>query len=224
MPRVARTAPADMVFHAFNRANDREPLFTGTGDYDAFERVMLRMAALVPMRLLASCLLMRTHWHLRLWPSGDADLGADMHRLITTHARRWRLFRRTVGVGHVYQGTFKSFPVQTDTHLLIVCRYVERNALRAGLVARAEDRPWSSAWIRAQRAGASGKPQLADLPIACPANWLDFANEPLTAAELEAVRVCVQRGRPYGGGRPARRWRTGSPKLDGLYTSYRLRY
>lgn len=197
MPRVARTAPGGLVFHVLNRGNDRAPLFSGGGDYDAFERVMLRTAELVPMRLLTYCL-MPTHWHLLLWPYGDRDLGAYMHRLTTTHVRRWRLFRHSVGVGHVYQGTFKSFPVQTDAHLLTVCRYIERNALRAGLVGRAEHWRWSSAWIRARRAVDPAKPHLADMPIAHPANWLDFVNAPLTAAELEEVRLCVRRGRPYG--------------------------
>ena len=50
----------------------------------------------------------------------------------------------TTGSGHLYQGRFKSFPVEDDGHFLTVCRYVERNALRAGLVDRAEDWRWAS--------------------------------------------------------------------------------
>jgi putative transposase len=46
----------------------------------------------------------------------------------------------------VYQGRFKSFPIQDDSHFLTVCRYVERNALRAELVGRAEDWRWGSLW------------------------------------------------------------------------------
>jgi putative transposase len=41
------------------------------------------------------------------------------------------------GSGHVWQGRFKAFPIALDEHLLMVLRYVERNPLRAGLVARA---------------------------------------------------------------------------------------
>ena len=58
--------------------------------------------------------------------------------LAHTHAMRWRVAHRTVGYGPLYQGRFKSFPVQSDEHLLTVLRYVERNALAAGLVPRAE--------------------------------------------------------------------------------------
>ena len=197
MPRVARTAPADVVFHVLNRGNDRAALFDRPADYDAFERVMIRTAELIPMRLLSYCL-MPNHWHLVLRPHRDGDLARYMHRLTTTHVRRWRLYRHSVGVGHLYQGTFKSFPVQTDDHLLRVCRYVERNALRAGLVARAELWRWSSVWTRAQTALAPSKPMLTDLPIEPPARWVDLVNEPLTVAELETVRLSVQRGRPYG--------------------------
>ncbi|MBU6481600.1 MAG: hypothetical protein KGS09_13765 [Nitrospirae bacterium] len=46
----------------------------------------------------------------------------------------------------LYQGRFTSFVVQTDDHLLTVCRYVERNAVRAGLVERGEVWRWSSLW------------------------------------------------------------------------------
>ena len=53
----------------------------------------------------------------------------------------------------VYQGRFKSFPVESDEHFYAVVRYVERNALRAGLVERAEDWPWGSLHHRARKAG-----------------------------------------------------------------------
>jgi hypothetical protein len=48
----------------------------------------------------------------------------------TTYVRRWHLYRQTVGTGHLYQGTYKSFPIQNDDHFLTVCRYVEQNPLR----------------------------------------------------------------------------------------------
>ena len=82
----------------------------------------------------------------RARPEHDGELGAFMQRLTTTHVRRWHLHRKTVGCGHLYQGTYKSFPIEADEHLLAVLAYVERNALRAGLVERAEDWRWSSLW------------------------------------------------------------------------------
>ena len=101
------------------------------------------------------------------------------------------------GEGHLYQSRFKSFPIADDAHFLVICRYVERNALRADLVERAEDWPYSSLWRWIQ-------PQEPDVrlltrwPIARSPNWVDRVNQPLTDKELEAVRTCVQRGRPFG--------------------------
>src|SRR5262249_12848097 len=91
----------------------------------------------------------------------------------------------------------KSFPVQNDDHLLTVCRYVERNALRAGLVARAEEWAWSSLWQR-----ESGPPEASEWltawPVARGADWLRWVNRAQTPGELEALRRCVQRGQPFG--------------------------
>jgi putative transposase len=75
---------------------------------------------------------------------------ASFRWLAHTHAMRRRVAHRTVGHGHLYRGRFKSFPVQGDEHLWAVLRYVERNPLAAGLVARAEDWRWGGLWARAQ--------------------------------------------------------------------------
>src|SRR5271156_1127949 len=107
MPRNVRSAPGDVVFHCLNRGNDRGEIFSKEGDYAAFEKVMAEELTLVPMRLLAYCL-MPNHWHLLLWPREEGDLGRFMHRLTVTHVRRWHEHRHSTGRGHVYQGTYKS--------------------------------------------------------------------------------------------------------------------
>jgi putative transposase len=67
-----------------------------------------------------------------------------MRWLTVTHTQRWHAAHQTLGTGALYQGRFKSFPIQADGHLLTVLRYVEQNALRANLVAAAEAWRWSS--------------------------------------------------------------------------------
>ena len=125
----------------------RMQLFEKAGDYQAFERVVHDTMQVAPMRICAYSA-MPSHWHFLLWPERDGDLAAFMQRLTITHVRRWQENRRYVGLGHVYQGRYKSFPVEEDDHFLAVARYVERNALRANLVSRAEDWRWSSLWRR----------------------------------------------------------------------------
>src|SRR5262249_10214715 len=114
-----------------------------------------------------------------------------------THTQRWHAHRRSTGAGHLYQGRYKSFPVQGDEHFLSVCRYVERNALRAGLVGRAEEWPWSSLWRRASPR-PTATTRLARSPIERPEHWLEWVNQPQSATELDSLRDSVQRGRPYG--------------------------
>ena len=144
MGRPLRAAPGGTVYHVLNRANARMTLFEDDGDYLAFQRVLAQACDRVGMRLLAYCV-MPNHWHLVVWPRGDGDLSRFMNWLTLTHTQRWHRHRNSVGNGHVYQGRFKSFPIETSEYLLTVCRYVERNPVRAGLVTRAEQWPWSSA-------------------------------------------------------------------------------
>lgn len=172
-------------------------LFSKEQDYAAFEELLEQTRQSRPMRIAAYCV-MPNHWHFVLWPEQEGDLAAFMQQLTTTHVRRWQLHRQRVGDGHVYQARYKSFPVEEDDYFYRLVRYVERNALRAGLVERAEAWRWSSLWRR-----TAGTPEhtqlLSPWPVAVPKDWCTLVNEPQTAAELEAIRRCVARGQPYGG-------------------------
>jgi len=196
MPRRPRVATGGLAYHVLNRRMGRLPLFEKADDYAAFETILQEAHAQTRIRITAYCL-MPNHWHLLLWPRQDGELSEVLRWMTVTHTQRWHAHRHTAGTGPVYQGRFKSFPVQTDEHFLTVARYVERNALRAKLVARAEDWQWSSLWRRAQ-----GDPKLtgflSEWPVERPRNWVARVNHPETASELEAVRRSVQRGRPFG--------------------------
>lgn len=196
MGRALRVTAGDAVYHVLNRANGRQALFEDEGDYAAFERVLAEAQQRVPMRLLAYCL-MPNHWRLVLWPLRDGDLSRFMAWLTLTHTQRWHAHRHTTGSGHVYQGRFKSFLVQTDAHLVTVCRYVERNARRAQLVERAEQWRWGSLWRRASGQGSPGL-RLDDGPVARPSPWVEWVNAAETDAELRAVRQSVVRSQPFG--------------------------
>ena len=139
---------------------------------------------------------MPNHWHFVLWPERDGDLPAFMQRLTNTHVKRWQEHRHEIGYGHLYQGRYKSFPVQSDDYFYQVVRYVERNALRANLVERAEAWPWSSLSYPIRE--GSPKEILSDWPLPRPTNWTELVNEPQTESEVAALRRCVNRGAPYG--------------------------
>ena len=171
-------------------------LFRKEQDYAAFERVLEETFERTRVRILAYCV-MPTHWHLLLWPRKDGELSEVLRWLTVTHTQRWHAHRHTSGTGPVYKGRFKSFPVQSDEHFLTVARYVERNALRADLVERPEEWQWSSLWRRCQSDAAYRK-LLSPWPIPCPNDWPAIVRSPQTEAELEAIRLSVLRGRPYG--------------------------
>jgi putative transposase len=131
-----------------------------------------------------------------------------VHWLLTTHAHHYNLSHGSSG--RVWQGRYKAFPIEEDGHLLTVMRYVERNAVRAGLVDRARDWKWGSASWR--RGPAPVSALIADSPVPLPASWDDFVDAPQTPAEEEEVRGCLNAQRPYGG----REWVEGAPECRGF--------
>jgi putative transposase len=203
-----------MIFHVLNRGNARAPIFAEDADYEAFEKVMAETMTQVPMRVLGYCI-MPNHWHLVLWPRADGDLGRFVQRLTTTHVRRWHLHRQSVGSGHLYQGPYKSFPIADDDHLLTVLRYVERPTL----VARAEQWRWSSLWRWLHPADDTDKPALSAWPIPRPGDWVARVNRAVSKKELDALRVSVVRGRPFGG----EDWQARMADVLGLQSTFRPR-
>jgi REP-associated tyrosine transposase len=196
MGRSLRADDPGFVYHVLNRANARLPLFHKDGDYNAFEGILREAKEQVSMRVLAYCI-MPNHWHLVLWPEQPGALSRFVGWLTLTHTQRWHAHYHSAGSGHLYQGRYKSFPSQLDEHFLTVCRYVERNPLRAGLVARAEDWRWGSLWRRTHGT-AEAQALLSDWPVPRPRRWGTWVNEPQSAAEMEVLRRCVRRGQPYG--------------------------
>jgi putative transposase len=192
MPRTARAIVADGCYHVLNRANQRAQVFHERADYEQFLALISRAQTRLTVPILAACL-MPNHVHFVMRPAAALDLANWMHWVFTTHVRWYHAKYSTTG--RLWQGRFKAFVVQEDHHLLTLMRYVERNALRARLVERAEDWEWGSlAWRRARCAPVT----LAESPVPLPSYWRQFTNDPQTAVELAEIRACVNRQRPFG--------------------------
>jgi putative transposase len=205
------------VYHVLNRANGRLRLFKKDDDFLAFERVLMEAHRRTPIRILDWCL-MSNHWHLVLWPRRDGELTAFLRWLTLTHAQRWKQAHDAVGLGHLYQGRFKSFPIEQDEHLLSVLRYVERNPLRAKLTRRAERWRWGSCHVRQQR-GHDLYPLLSDWPLPIPPRWLATVNLPAEAAVDKLIHVAIARSRPVG----SEAWVARTARALGLEQSLRPR-
>lgn len=198
MPRAPRSIIGNTVYHVLNRANARMQIFEKEKDYEAFENVLIEAKEKYPMRTLAYCM-MPNHWHFVLYPKKDGDLALFMRWLTLTHTQRWLVHRNMIGYGHLYQGRYKSFPVQKDEHFLTLCRYVERNALRAKLVKKAQDWRWSSGWIR-KNGSEKQKKILSTWPIPKPKDYESWINTtlPHEESDLDDVRGAIMRGKPFG--------------------------
>lgn len=196
MPRRPRNAPGGLVYHVLNRAVARLAMFEKDADYEAFERVLTEAMQKHPTRLLGYHV-MPNHWHMVIWPREDGELTEFVRWLTHTHVMRWHAHYGTSGTGHLYQGRFKSFPVETDDHFYTLMRYVERNSLRAKLVDRAEQWRWSSLYRR-MFGDAEAQKLLHTWPLPEPADWVRRVSHALTDAELNAVRQSVRRGSPFG--------------------------
>jgi len=191
MPRTARAIAAEYCYHVLNRGNKKARIFHEPADYAQFQALIARAQDRLELPILAACL-MPNHVHLVVQPRGSSDIARWMHWVFTTHVR-WHHSKYST-TGRLWQGRFKAFAVQSDHHLLTVMRYVERNALRANLVERAEDWHWGSlAWRRSSSGIALG-----NSPTPLPSYWRHLVNEPQTAAEIAELRTCVNRQRPFG--------------------------
>lgn len=196
VPRRGLHATGGLILHVMNRGVRRLPLFESEGDYELFLAVLREARTKVGMRVLAYCV-MPNHFHLVVWPKSDGQLPDFMHWLEGTHSKRWHRRRDSVGEGAIYQGRYQAVPVQNDSHFITVCRYVERNPLRANLVRRAQDWAWSSLAERCTNC----HPTLQDeWPILPTENWVARVNHAETAAELQALRQAVTKGTAFGDG------------------------
>jgi putative transposase len=182
------------VYHVLNRANGRLRIFRKDRDFLAFEQILATGLATFSMRLCGYCL-MGNHWHLLLWPQADGDLSRFMRWVTLTHTQRYHRAHATVGIGHLYQGRYKSFPVQSDPYYLKVLRYIEANPVRAGLVRHADQWGWSSFAVRQGRESAV---TLSAGPVALPANWAALVRAVLSRREIEAIGNSIRRGAPFG--------------------------
>ncbi len=186
MPRIPRGQQSGYAYHVINRGNGRTTVFHKAQDYEAFLSLLVEAKKQQDVKIFAFCL-MPNHFHLVLEPAHQTALSQFMQWLLTTHVRRYH--KHYGSSGHIWQGRYKSFPIQRDEHLITVLSYVLQNPIRAGLSSTARDWMWSS--LR--------RPQLVDpCPVGEGNQWLDQLQEPLRAELVLSIRECLNRQRPFG--------------------------
>ena len=215
MPRSLRSDTSGTIYHALNRGNARHDIFFKDEDFEAFERVVSEGLEKYPVDLICYQW-MKNHWHMVLCPRANKAMSAFLGWVTMPHTQRYHAHYKTTGYGHVYQGRYKSFPVQDDEHFHVVCRYVERNALTAKVVQRAEDYRWGSLY---NWNGGDSVIKISPWPVKRPPLWIDRVNQPLSEKETDAVKHCIVRGSPFG----QKQWVKKITKEDGLESTLRAR-
>ena len=142
MPHYRRQESASGYYHVLARGQNRKEIFLDETDYRCYLQFFVRFKEEFPCKCYHFCL-MPNHVHLLLHTENLAILSALMRRAQQAYQFHWR--RRYDLVGHLWQGRFKSIPIEEESYLLECGRYIERNPIRAELCTSPEDYPWSSA-------------------------------------------------------------------------------
>jgi putative transposase len=203
MARPLRFAPAGVPSHVWCRGNQQQDVFLDDRDRHRYLELLIRHGLESSVRILGYCQ-MTNHVHLILEPSSDDGLSCMMTRLNSEHAQ-WLQFRAGRR-GHLWQGRFKSAPMD-DRYLWTALRYVELNPVRAGMVERAEDWPWSSA---SAHLGSAGRPAWLDWSAWSSrwdvTSWAAFLALPASAEEEGRIRRATRVNRPLADVEAVRRW------------------
>ncbi len=192
MPRIGRVVIPDIPHHIIQRGNRSQRVFFGEADKAFYAKLLKGHGEKAGLSFLAYCL-MDNHVHLIVVPKTEASLAeglGEAHRKYTTivnFREDWR--------GYLWQGRFSSFAMD-EIHFYRAVRYVERNPVRAGIVARAEDYPWSSARAHVL---AQPDPLLSDIsPFLRVDDWAGYLRDSDDEAFLDRIRKCSRTGRPLG--------------------------
>jgi putative transposase len=181
MPHSARSTQHASYFHVINRSAGRLVLFRQPADYRAFLSILGHALEHHPVRLIAYCL-MPNHWQLVVGPTDTMALSSCLQRVTSTHAARLHHHRRSVSEDSVYQNHFDSLELRGLGDLMLVCRSVERDAVQARLVRRAQDWPWASLSERLQ---PSTTLPLVNTPFLSSRAWADYVNARRPSASLD---------------------------------------
>ncbi len=195
--RLKRKTTGGFVYHVMNRANGKLMIFKKPADFVAFEEILAQGQERFGMRICGYCI-MGNHWHLLLWPENDGDLSAFMKWITVTHTNRYHAAHGTTGIGHIYKGRYKSFPVQGNVSYLKVLRYIEANPVRAELVKQAGDWQWSSYLQNIGKAGPDKQLGICKGPKPIPANWAEYVMSKRTESETDQILNAIKRGCPFG--------------------------
>ena len=202
MSRVARIVLPNHPYHVIQRGYNRTSVFVESADFMFYLNTLAEWKKTLGCKVYAFCL--RTnHVHLVIDPGESAEsLALLMKRVAGRYIRYVNRIKHRSGT--VWNGRYKSSPIETDRYLLACCRYIELNPVRARMVSAPQDYRWSSygheigrsrvTWLDEDSYYAS----LGTLPSERESRYREVVTSTVPEGEWELIRVAVQRGQLSG--------------------------
>jgi putative transposase len=142
MPRTARIAPKEYIYHVLTRGNNKQVIFSDEEDFRKYIDILKKYKEKYLFKLY-HYVLMTNHVHLVLEPTdAGGELSQIMKGINLSYAQHYKVKYKYTG--HFWQDRFKSIIISKDEYLLACGSYVELNPVWAGMVKEAKDYPWSS--------------------------------------------------------------------------------
>ena len=195
MARLPRVVVVDVAHHVTQRGNARQVILCSDADRVTYLALLGEYSQLYGLSLLGYCL-MSNHVHLIAVPKAAEALSLCLKQAHGRYAAYWNA--RQSSTGHVWQGRFYSCPLD-EAHLWEALRYVELNPVRAGMVEKPDQWPWSSA---AAHCGCASPDRILEMERWSERwraeGWRSFLALPESPTELGALRRFTHTGRPLG--------------------------
>jgi putative transposase len=196
-----------LAHHITQRGNYRQPVFFSDGDRHFFLRRLTERAQQYEIDVLAWCL-MFNHFHLIAIPRRENSFALGLRALLSEYSLRMNTLRGEIR-GHIWQSRYYSCAL-TGRHLWTALRYVELNPVRANIVSKPEQYPWSSA--RYHLGFAPPPPLLGrHSDLSNPEEWALWLQAGASPDDEAQLRQCTRSGRVFGTPPPLR----GRPKKEG---------
>lgn len=205
MARLPRIDIAGNYYHVLNRTNARVIISFTDCEYKLLEHIIEEACMFFDIHILAYCI-MPNHFHFVVFTQQEGELGTVFKWITQTHTQRWHKKRNTIGTGSLYQGRFKSFPIQEDQYLFNVIRYVERNPLTANLVSNPLNWKYSSLYRR-HKGTEKDRNILQPIDNLLPKNYIKHLMTPISKKELDGFKKAINQNQAFGDDTYREAWR-----------------
>ncbi len=194
MPRIGRAVAAGFPHHVIQRGNNREEVFFDAKDRKNYLALLMKYSVKWESTIISYCL-MSNHIHLLTKPKSDESLYKMMQGLTLCYTQYFnRTYQRT---GRLWECRYHSCIVDHEKYLWAVARYVEQNPVRAGMVEKAEDYPYSSAraHVNGSKDAVLGEELFSNDRRA---DYTLLLRSDMPRKEIEHLRYVTKTGRPFG--------------------------